>query len=297
MNVSATISRRPAAGEPLFARLQVREALRRFAVGGLIVALMGAVMTVIVEQPYTAGSAFGYNLGLVGGLLMLSLLPYALRKRLRCLGRIGTMRGWFVFHIAAGLLGPLLVLFHSTFRIGSFNGGVALVSTLLVTCSGIVGRFLYRKVHRDLNGSRARLGELEASLQEHLDALGPQLERLQGVGSEARRYVERAMAQPARRWQRAAHFLTLGGRRHLVRRRIRRAVRTGQLPAGPAGGEGHHHVAQVLHAIDAVTAVAQRAAQFTAYERLFAVWHAVHIPFLFVLILSAVVHVIAVHAY
>jgi len=40
-----------------------------------------------------------------------------------------------------------------------------------------------------------------------------------------------------------------------------------------------------------------RVAQFTAYERLFALWHVAHVPFVYILVISAVVHVVAVHAY
>jgi hypothetical protein len=40
-----------------------------------------------------------------------------------------------------------------------------------------------------------------------------------------------------------------------------------------------------------------RVAQYTAYERLFSLWHVAHLPFVFLLLLSAVVHVVAVHAY
>ena len=40
-----------------------------------------------------------------------------------------------------------------------------------------------------------------------------------------------------------------------------------------------------------------RVAQFTAYERLFSLWHVLHTPFVYILVISAVVHVVAVHAY
>jgi hypothetical protein len=40
-----------------------------------------------------------------------------------------------------------------------------------------------------------------------------------------------------------------------------------------------------------------RVAQFTAYERLFSLWHVAHIPFVYLLVISSIVHVIAVHAY
>ena len=40
-----------------------------------------------------------------------------------------------------------------------------------------------------------------------------------------------------------------------------------------------------------------RVAQYTAYERVFALWHLAHLPFVYLLIISAFVHVFAVHAY
>jgi len=38
-------------------------------------------------------------------------------------------------------------------------------------------------------------------------------------------------------------------------------------------------------------------AEFEGYERLFSLWHALHIPLIFMLIIAAVIHVIAVNVY
>lgn len=40
-----------------------------------------------------------------------------------------------------------------------------------------------------------------------------------------------------------------------------------------------------------------KVAHFTAYEKLFSLWHVAHIPFVYLLVLSSIVHVVAVHAY
>jgi len=40
-----------------------------------------------------------------------------------------------------------------------------------------------------------------------------------------------------------------------------------------------------------------RVAQLSAYVRLFALWHMLHVPFLYLLIVTACFHVFAVHAY
>jgi hypothetical protein len=44
-------------------------------------------------------------------------------------------------------------------------------------------------------------------------------------------------------------------------------------------------------------AATRRVAAFEGYERLFSLWHALHIPLIFMMIIAAVIHVIAVHVY
>jgi hypothetical protein len=56
-------------------------------------------------------------------------------------------------------------------------------------------------------------------------------------------------------------------------------------------------VAALVGTIDAALRALQRHAQFATYERLFALWHVVHIPFVYMLVISAIVHVVAVHMY
>ena len=122
---------------------------------------------------YDAGSDLGYNLGLVGGLLMLALLLYPLRKRWVIFDdRFGKMESWFRFHMVAGISGPLLVLFHSTFRTGSINAAAAFYSMLLVAISGILGRFIYRHIHHGLYGRQLRLSEATADLETAADCMG-----------------------------------------------------------------------------------------------------------------------------
>jgi hypothetical protein len=41
----------------------------------------------------------------------------------------------------------------------------------------------------------------------------------------------------------------------------------------------------------------RRVAEFTAYQRLFALWHRIHLPFFLLLVVSVIVHIYAVHSY
>jgi hypothetical protein len=49
--------------------------------------------------------------------------------------------------------------------------------------------------------------------------------------------------------------------------------------------------------IDKRLVATRRVAEFQAYERLFSLWHALHLPLIFMLVVAAVVHIIAVHVY
>jgi hypothetical protein len=40
-----------------------------------------------------------------------------------------------------------------------------------------------------------------------------------------------------------------------------------------------------------------RITQFTLYERLFSLWHVLHMPLFFMMVISALLHVLAVHLY
>lgn len=275
----------------------MRQTARRIAVAALTLALILAAWHVRSHAPYTSSSDFAYYLGLVGGSLMLALLLYPLRKRIRVLHALGPLRHWFRFHMIAGFLGPILVLFHSTFHIRSINAAVALASMLLVAASGIVGRFIYRRIHRGLYGSRTTHEELQQSLDKQLKHVqaSPVLPR--EVKQEIESFARLVSCAPEGRWQRVVHFVSLGFRRRRAGKRARRAMARYSESYRTVLHGTLADLDQLLLNIDATLRAAQTTAQFSTYERLFSQWHAVHVPFLFMLLLTALVHVVAVHAY
>lgn len=255
----------------------------------LSVALLTVLAWYVRElQPYTSASDVGYWMGVGGGSLMAALLLYPLRKRLRWTQPLGALRHWFRFHMVAGIGGPLLVLYHSTFHVGSFNAAIALSSMLLVAASGIVGRFLYRRIHHGLYGRQATFKELQEQLGQHLTALENGVQYLPAVKAEVEAYLLHAGEPRKSKLAAAFHFLSLNAYRRASLRRVRKALSlTSRRPSREK---------LYLTVADTLTA-AQKASQFNAYVRLFALWHVIHIPFLGMLVLTAVAHVIAVHAY
>ena len=98
-----------------------------------------------------AGSLFGHLIGVVGFLLMLiTETLYSFRKRSRK-AHWGSMAAWLQFHIFTGLVGPYMVLLHTSWK---FNGlaGVTLLLTILIVVSGFVGRYIYTRIPRTLDG-------------------------------------------------------------------------------------------------------------------------------------------------
>ncbi|MGB4065410.1 MAG: hypothetical protein WBK19_16425 [Azonexus sp.] len=265
---------------------------------GLLVFLAWLVRT---GELYDSNSDFAYNIGLIGGLLMLSLLLYPLRKRIHALERLGKMESWFKFHMVAGITGPLLVLFHSTFRTGSLNGAMALYAMLLVACSGVVGRFIYRHIHRGLYGNQLTLAGASAELKECAEnvrsvfALRPDIEpRLKAF--------QDAAFDPTGSWlSRAWRFMNLHWRSRRLAKQIRRDAKNAlRKQFRKQGGRRREVIVnyrlareQVDRYLDSVV----KASQLSVWERMFSYWHIVHIPFLYLLVFSGVVHVVAVHMY
>ncbi|MEW5770205.1 MAG: pyridine nucleotide-disulfide oxidoreductase [Pseudomonadota bacterium] len=273
----------------------------RIALGVLVALVLVLAWLVGAGHLYDAGSDLGYNLGLLGGLLMLSLLSYPLRKRIRALERLGRMEWWFRYHMMAGILGPLLILFHSTFRIGSMNARVALYAMLLVVFSGLVGRYLYRHLHRGLYGRQLSLSEEQAELKASMERLGSVYSLQADIESRLTSFHDGATMPPAGLPARLWHFMTLRARGGRLARSICRdakhalwqLAKEGRLSPQEARLNYRLAKAQITRYLDAVVSVSQ----LKTWERLFSLWHIVHIPFLYLLLLSGIIHVVAVHMY
>ena len=116
----------------------------------LITGLYGVVVVWTREIP-AAGELFGHSIGIVGFLLMLMTeILYSLRKRSRraALGRMST---WLQFHIFTGLVGPFMVLLHTSWKFNGLAGATTLL-TVIIVFSGFIGRYIYTRIPRTMDG-------------------------------------------------------------------------------------------------------------------------------------------------
>jgi ABC-type uncharacterized transport system permease subunit len=94
-----------------------------------------------------ASGLVGHGIGIVGFILILMTETlYSIRKRLTD-AKWGSMASWLRFHIFTGLVGPYMVLLHTSMKFGRL-AGVATLLTFVVVASGVVGRYIYTRVPR-----------------------------------------------------------------------------------------------------------------------------------------------------
>jgi hypothetical protein len=102
----------------------------------------------------------GHGLGIAGTLLMiLGISSYMARKRFRILSRMGLLKYWLEFHIFLCTLGPIMILFHTSFKFGGIVS-ISFWSMVAVFLSGIVGRFIYIQIPRTIEGRELNLNEV-----------------------------------------------------------------------------------------------------------------------------------------
>jgi hypothetical protein len=243
----------------------------------------------------------GYALGIIGGSLMLVLLAYSLRKRWAWLEFLGSTPSWFRFHMVLGIAGPLAILYHCNFSTGATNSNVALFSMLTVAGSGLIGRYIYGHVHNGLYGRKLELGELRVGAET--------LQSLSGRISFVPDLVTRIESAEQRVLQAGPKLSVLGFARPLVvglatvRARwqlhayIRRSLHASSRKSAVVRTE-QRRLRQCARAyVDRRLAATRRVAEFEGFERLFSLWHSLHIPLIFVMVIAAIIHVIAVHVY
>jgi hypothetical protein len=142
-----------------------------------------------------ASGLFGHMIGLLGFVLMLMTeILYSLRKRSR-LAKWGKMSSWLQFHIFTGIVGPYMVLLHSSWK---FNGlaGITLLLTVIIVISGFIGRYIFTSIPRTADGIemetdllQKQLARLEAEIRGRSESRKRDIERLVDEQKKLQRQV------------------------------------------------------------------------------------------------------------
>ena len=200
-----------------------------------------------------------------------------------------------------GIAGPVAILYHANFSTGATNSNVALFSMLAVAGSGIIGRYFYSHIHNGLYGRKIELGELRAGAET--------LRSLSGRISFVPDLVTRLDAAEESVLQAGPQLSVLGfvkpfvvgmttmRVRRQLHRYIRRSLRASSRKSAVVRTEERRLRKCARTYVDRRLAATRAVAAFDGYERLFSLWHSLHIPLIFVMVIAAIIHVIAVHVY
>ncbi len=251
------------------------------------------------EGGLTPESGIGYWLGIVGGSFMLLLLLYPLRKRVLSLTAIGSTALWFRIHMILGIVGPVLILFHANFKLGSVNSNVALAAMLIVATSGIIGRYLYSKIHLGLYGRKAQVREILADADALTRYIGDDLPVADHVVAQLNAFAQRGMTFPKGVLAGLLSLPVLGVRASMVRARligeVRQVISIEGKRLGWSRKVRRRRLAGVVELVTLHIATVKKAAVFAFYERLFGLWHVFHLPLFYLLVIAATIHVFAAH--
>lgn len=222
---------------------------------------------------FKASGAFGHGLGIVGTLLILiGVVLYIGAKKHGWLTRWFRLRYLLEFHIFLCTLGPIMVLFHTTFKFGGLVS-IGFWSMVLVVLSGVVGRYIYLQIPRAINGRELALDEVMEREEEAIRAMLQEDPRAAEVVADLRAY-ENPHGFGLRRWATS--------RAHL-RNTMSRLSAIGISVQSRRNIKAHLTEATVLR---------DRMARLENMQALFKYWHVAHRPFALIMLVIVVLHVV-----
>ena len=242
----------------------------------------------------------GYYLGIVGGSLMLLLLLYTFRKKYRFMRNWGDVKYWFSAHMIMGGLGPILILFHANFSMGSLNSSLALWSMIIVASSGLFGRYFYKKIHFGLYGRHASLNELKDVVKLNKGQIGKNIKLRSKSIERLSKFEKFSLHNSGMVWNLSRlpavsilgsfiYFLVSREVYSLLKRYKNKNV-IDDLTYKKAKNQVRILLKKYISSVSQLSG-------FTAYVTLFSVWHHLHFPLFLIMIVTGVVHVIVVHVY
>jgi hypothetical protein len=301
-NAAAQAPRRPDQGNPSPEQPTAGTVSGELTLYAVLAVLMLVAWLISRSGLYTSGDDVGYWLGVVGSVMMLmALIFYPMRKHMSVFQKLGRVKIWLWMHMALGIGGPIVILVHAQFRVGSLNASIALYSMIVVAVSGVIGRFIYRRVHGGLDGQRADLRELQvrAGFQQNEAVsklqFAPKVEARLHAFEQHELRAEPTWATHLRQvtWLPIKMWITYWICVFQLRKPLRLIAR--HKGWDREGLKRRDRLARKL--VRRYLSAVVRIAHYTAFERVLSLWHLVHIPFVYLLLFSAIAHVVAVHLY
>lgn len=223
----------------------------------------------------------GHGMGILGSLFMiLGVSLYMARKRYRIFSRIGILKHWLEFHIFLCTMGPILVLFHTSFKFGGIVA-ISFWSMVAVFLSGVVGRFIYIQIPRTIEGRELSLTEVRGLKGDIGDTLINSVQ----LDEESHKVIVDSIKIKAENHK--SNFLVRTFKKYLDDRKSLRTVKAvlkkNNIPKV--------HRLMVQNLVKNEISLNRRIERLTLMQNMFKYWHVAHLPFALVMLIIMIIHV------
>ncbi len=227
------------------------------------------------------GGIWGHGFGIIGTIfIILGIILYMVRKRLRSLARFGVLKYWLEFHIFLCTLGPVLVLYHTSFKFGGLVA-VSFWSMVAVFLSGIVGRFIYLQIPRTIEGRELSLSEV----RDMKSNIGSVLSGSYKMDEESTNIIVESTRKKIELYQKNLFIRifrqSMNDRKAI--RKVRSVMKNNQLT--------RHESKKILKLVKHEISLNRRIDTLLTMQKLFRYWHVAHFPFAIVMLMIMAIHV------
>lgn len=224
----------------------------------------------------------GHGFGIVGSLLMIiGVSVYMARKRFRVFSRIGILKHWLEFHIFLCSLGPILVLFHTSFKFGGLVA-ISFWSMVAVFLSGIIGRFIYIQIPRTIEGRELSLNEV----REMKSDIGDNIRKLVSLDDESYNVLVDSTKKKVELYHKNFFVRFIRKFRDDMKtvRNVKETLRRNNITK--------IQQKQILALVKSDISLNRRIERLVTMQNLFKYWHVAHLPFALVMLIIMIIHVV-----
>lgn len=215
----------------------------------------------------------GQGLGIVGTLLILiGVFGYQARKYMKSLQKIWVLKHWLEFHIFLCTLGPIMILFHTSFKFGGLVS-ISFWSMVAVVASGVAGRFIYLQIPRTIQGRELSLSEIHEMKSGMTDKMEDEL------GAEK---LNEILALTERKGEKNNVF-----KQYFIDWQLKGKIRSQLIRSNLRGKK----LNTIMQLVGNELNINRKIERLQVMQKLFHYWHVIHLPFAIIMLVIMIIHV------
>ncbi len=229
------------------------------------------------------GGFIGHGLGIIGSFLMLfGVVIYMVRKRVKFFHRFGILKHWLELHIFLCTLGPILIVFHTSFKFGGIVS-VSFWSMVAVFLSGIIGRFIYIRIPRTIEGVEMDLKQI----QDLNDEYSVKLRNFYNVGEDVLLKIENISNRRYKGTLTLWNISVIVIKDFFTRRKDLREI----IKLLKKSDVTKRRISEIKKLVKNKILLNNRVEYLQALQNVFKLWHIIHLPFAIIMLIIMVVHI------